>query len=182
MYVSFHRYRTYCVCIVPSIPDIWRSQALTCIGLSMLHYRYKLELVYLPAAILDDRKSLSIAFLTISDQYAYFIFSFHKMTPGISRHFISIHNFFFLNIFTKWSPAAILDDRKSLPIAISPLHMEFFFNSFYILEVRFGPFWMSENHFQSHFSPFDFGSPICAAKTIGFFHYVLSMAMPKLIL
>ena len=62
-------------------------------------------------AILDDRKSLSIAFLTISDQYATL--------------------FFFLNFFSKWPPAAIL-------------------------EVRFAP------------------------KTIGFFHYVLSMAMPNM--
>ena len=45
---------------------------------------------WLPAAILDDRKSLLIAFLAISDQYATFF------------------------IFTKWLPAAILDDRKSL--------------------------------------------------------------------
>ena len=37
-------------------------------------------------AILDDRKSLSIAFLTISDQYATFVFDF----------------------FSKWPPAAIL--------------------------------------------------------------------------
>ena len=83
------------------------------------------------AAILDDRKSLSNAFLAISDQYATFFFS-------------------------KWPPAAIFD-------------------------VRFEPFWMTENHFRSHFSPFQintikplfffffkmaagghFGSPICA--------------------
>ena len=39
---------------------------------------------WLPAAILDDRKSLSIAFLAISDQYATFIFLifFHKMAAG----------------------------------------------------------------------------------------------------
>ena len=60
-------------------------------------------------AILDYRKSLSIAFLTISDQYATFFFFF----------------------FSKWPPAAIL-------------------------EVRFAP------------------------KTIGFFHYVLSMAKPNM--
>ena len=45
-----------------------------------------------PAAILDDRKSLSIAFLAISDQYATFIC---------------------FDFLTKWLPAAILDDRKS---------------------------------------------------------------------
>ena len=61
-----------------------------------------------PAAILDDRKSLSIAFLAISDQYTTFFY-----------------------FFSKWPPAAIL-------------------------EVRFAP------------------------KTVGFFHYVLSMAMPNM--
>ena len=60
-------------------------------------------------AILDDRKSFSIAFLAISDQYTTF----------------------FLIFFSKWPPAAIL-------------------------EVRFAP------------------------NTIGFFHYVLSMAMPNM--
>ena len=60
---------------------------------------------------------------------------------------------FLLKLFSKWPPAAIL-------------------------EVPFGPFWMTENHFRSHFSPFQiytqllfllnffqndhFGSPICA--------------------
>ena len=61
-------------------------------------------------AILDDRKSLSIAFLAISDQYTTLIF---------------------LICFSKW------------PLAV-------------ILEVRFAP------------------------KTIGFFHYVLSMSMPNM--
>ena len=37
-------------------------------------------------AILDDRKSLSIAFLTISDQYATFIFFFKMAASG---HFVS---------------------------------------------------------------------------------------------
>ena len=40
-------------------------------------------------AILDDRKSLSIAFLAISDQYSTFVFIF----------------------FSKWPPAAILEVR-----------------------------------------------------------------------
>ena len=56
------------------------------------------------AAILDNRKSLSITFLAISDQYATFC-------------------------FTKWLPAAILDDRKSLSIAfltISDQYATFF--------------------------------------------------------
>ena len=42
------------------------------------------------------------------------LFIFHKMAfDRISRHFRSICNFFFS---TKWLPAAILDDRKSLSI------------------------------------------------------------------
>ena len=58
---------------------------------------------------LDDRKSRSIAFLAISDQYAAFLF---------------------LKLFTKWPPAAILDDRKSLWIvflAISDQYAAFLF-------------------------------------------------------
>ena len=119
-------------------------------------------------------KSLLIAFLAISDQYATFIFS------------------------TKWLPAAILDDRKSLSItflAISDQYatLTFFFKS------QNGcrwPFWMTENHFRMHFSPFQINTQLFffftkwppaailevrfAPKTIGFFHYVLSMAMPNM--
>ena len=87
-----------------------------------------------PAAILDDRKSLSIAFLAISDQYAtffFFNFGLPKITfDRISHHFRSIRNFF-INFFSKWRPGAIL-------------------------EVRFPP------------------------KIIGFFPYVLPMAMPNM--
>ena len=58
---------------------------------------------WLPAAILDDRKSLSIAFFAISVQYAIFFYLVPKMAAGghfgwpkitfdrISRHFRSIH-------------------------------------------------------------------------------------------
>ena len=126
--------------------------------------------------ILDDRKSLLIAFLAISDQYATFI-CFHKMAATILAisdqyaTFICFHKmaatilaisdqyatFFFL--FTKWLPASILDDRKSLLItflAISDQYATFLFEFF-----------------------FKIGRHICA-KTIGFFHYVLSMAVPNM--
>ena len=62
------------------------------------------------AAILDVRKSLSVAFLSISDQYATFFykmaavghFGCPKMTFDlISGHFRSIHNFNFVEIFDK---------------------------------------------------------------------------------
>ena len=66
-----------------------------------------------PGASLDNRKSLSIAFLVISDQYAAFLFFefFYKMAAGghfgwpkitfdhISRHCRSIRNFFFWFFF-----------------------------------------------------------------------------------
>ena len=56
-----------------------------------------------PPPILEDQKSLSIAFLAISDQYATFFWDFFlKMVAD--RHFGSPF----------W---AILDDRKSLSIA-----------------------------------------------------------------
>ena len=78
---------------------------------SPFHINTQLLFIYfftkwLPAAILDDRKSPSIAFLVISDQYATCFF-LHKMAAGghfgwpkitfngISRHFRSIRNFFF---------------------------------------------------------------------------------------
>ena len=99
-------------------------------------------------------------------------FGWPKITfDRISRHFRSIRNF---NFFSKWPPAAIL-------------------------EVPFGPFWVTENHFRSHFSPFQINTQLIffwiffskwppvailevrfAPKTIGFFHYVLSMAMPNM--
>ena len=53
----------------------------------------------------------------------------------ISRHFRSIRNFYFLIFFSKWPPAAIL-------------------------EIPFGPFWMTENHFRSHFSPFQINTQL----------------------
>ena len=88
-----------------------------------------------PAAILDNQKSLSIAFLAISDQYATFFFEFFfKMADG--RHFGSPF----------W---AILDDRKSLSIAflaISDQYATFFFLNIFFKMAASG----------------HFGSPICA--------------------
>ena len=54
---------------------------------------------WLPAAVLDDQKSRSIAFLAISDQYATFIF-FHKMAAN--GHFgITFDNFSSFQINTQ---------------------------------------------------------------------------------
>ena len=102
---------------------------------------------WLPAAILDDRKSLSNAFLAISDQYATFMFFSHKMaTSGhfgwpkitfdhISRHFRSIRNFYLKKKeITKWLPATILDDRKSLSNAFLAISYQY---ATFILELFF---------------------------------------------
>ena len=88
-----------------------------------------------PAAILDDRKSLSIAFLTISDQYTTFIF---------------------WKFFTKWSPVTILDDRKSLSIAFLDISDQYtIFFKMFSQNDRQLPFWMKitfdgiSRHFRS---------------------------------
>ena len=117
---------------------------------------------WLPSAILDVRNSLWITFLAISDQYRFWIF------------------------FTKWLPVAILDFRKSFSISfLSISHWyatliflkfltmadvdhfgfpKFTFDSghFRSIQIFFRrPFWMSENHFGSHFWPiFDPGIQI----------------------
>ena len=68
---------------------------------------YRLAIVT-PPPILDAQKSLSIAFLAISDQYATFIFAYNMAAGGqfrwpkitldtISRHFRSIRNFDFFS-------------------------------------------------------------------------------------
>ena len=121
---------------------------------------------------MDDRKSLSIAFLAISDQCATLIFNFFVTKwllvailddrKSLSIEFLAISyqyaTFFFIR--TKWMPAAILDDRKSPSktfLPISDQYATFFVE--YFLKMR--PFWKSD-------------------LTIGFFHYVLSMAMPNM--
>ena len=79
---------------------------------------------WLTAAISDDRKSLLIAFLAISDQYATLIFIFvHKMAAGshfgwqkitfdrIYRHFRLIRNFDFF-FSQNGSRRQIMDDQQ----------------------------------------------------------------------
>ena len=124
-----------------------------------------------PAGILDDRKSLSIVFLVISDQYAtlFFRIFFTKRLPAailddrksLSIAFLTISDqyttLFCLHFFTKWPPTAILDDQKSLSIAflvISDQYLTLFCLEFFSQNRCRRPFWMTENHFQSHFSPF----------------------------
>ena len=112
---------------------------------------------WLPVAILDVRKSLSISFLSISHRYATLIFLeiFDKMADvghfgcpnftfdRISGHFRSICNFnFFLEIFDKMAAGR--------PFWMSEIHFRSHFWPFQIDR----PFWISEIHFRSQFWPF----------------------------
>ena len=121
---------------------------------------------WLPAAILDDRKSLSIAFLAISHQYTTLFF--HKLTAvghfgrpkitfdHISRYFRLICNLFF-EFFLKLATGshfgspiwAILDNRKSLSIAFLAISDQYI--TFFCFQIFFKM--AAGGHF---------GSPICA--------------------
>ena len=124
---------------------------------------------WLSVAILDVRKSLSISFLSISDRYAMLIFFeiFCKMADDghfgcqkftfdrISGHFRLICNFnFFWKFLTKWLPVAIMDVQNSLLITISVYFISIQIFEFFLQNGCRWPFWMSENHFRSHFYPF----------------------------
>ena len=122
---------------------------------------------WLPAAILDDRKSLSITFLTISDPYAtYIFFKFHKMAAGghfgwtenhLRSHFspfqINMKLFYFVHKMAAgghFGWPKITFDRISR-------HFRSIRNFCFLICSQNGcwrPFWMAENHLRSHFSPF----------------------------
>ena len=85
-----------------------------------VHFRYRM------------RKSLSVAFLAISNQYETFFKLFLHLQNGLRRPFwipeihfqmhfwpfqIDTQLNFFLKFLTKWLPSAILDVRNSLSIA-----------------------------------------------------------------
>ena len=69
---------------------------------------------------------------------------------------------FFWEILTKWTQAAILDDRNSLFIAflafLAMLNFHFFGN--FSQNGRRRPFWMTETHFLSPFSPFQINTQL----------------------
>ena len=67
------------------------------------------------------------------------------------------------NFFHKMAGAAILDDLKSLSItflAISDQYAAFLFFYFFLQNGRRLSFWMTENHFRSHFSPFQINTQL----------------------
>ena len=90
--------------------------------------------------ILDVRNSLLIAFLAIWDQYATLIF---------------------FNFFTKWLPSAILDVRNSLWITFLAILDKYRILCWICLQNGcHRPFWMTENHFRSHFWPFQINTKL----------------------
>ena len=119
---------------------------------------------WLQVAILDVRNSLSIAFLAISDRYAtlFFLEIFDKMAAGghfgcpkftfdrISGHFRSIGHFGF--------PKFTFDRNSG------------HFRSIQNLFSRW-PFWMSENHFGSHFWPFQIDRPFWMSEIHSRWHF-----------
>ena len=64
-------------------------------------------------------------------------------------------------LFKKWPPVAILDVQKSLCIAFLTISDQY--HNFYEFILQNGcrwPFWMSENHFRSHFWPFQINTKL----------------------
>ena len=128
-----------------------------------------------PAAILDDRKSLSIVFLSFSNQYATFIFLNFVSQNGCRRPFWMTEN----NFRSYFSPFQINTQFCFHKMAAQPFWMmlhhfspfqintqfffQIFFPNFFFQNGRRRPFWksdldhfhfwMTENHFLSHFSP-----------------------------
>ena len=105
---------------------------------------------WLPAAILDDRKSLSTALLAISDQYTTFIF-FTKWLPAaflddrksLSIAFLAISDQYATFCSTKWLPSGILGDRKSLFIAFLAISDQYATLIFFSQNGCRRPFWMT---------------------------------------
>ena len=126
-------------------------------------------------AILDDRKSLLIAFLAISDQYVTFCFHImaaggHFGSPKITsinqsiyfnlHHYIQCISIAFLAISYQYATfffefcfqngrRAILDDRKSLSIAFLAISDQYTTSSFFFFFFKMA-------------AGGNFGSPICA--------------------
>ena len=64
----------------------------------------------------------------------------------------------FFILFIKWLPATILDDQKSLSIAFLVISDQY--ATFFPQNGCRRPSWMTENHFRSHFSPFQINTQL----------------------
>ena len=133
-----------------------------------------------PADILDGRKSLSIAFLTISDQYATFIYFGFFSQNGRRRPFLITENhfrshfspfqiksqLFFYQYSLNYCRRPFWMTEHHLRLHFSPFQINeqllFYFFKFLAQNDRRRPFWMAENHFRSHFSPLQINTqPLC---------------------
>ena len=81
----------------------------------------------------------------------FLIFPPRKWTPAHFSPFQINTQLLFLKFVLQNNPAAILDDRKSLSIAFLDISDQY---TFFSQKGRRQPFWMTENHFRLHFSPF----------------------------
>ena len=112
-------------------------------------------------------KLVLIAFLAISDQYATFKFFFRKMTHGghfklpkitfdrISRHFRSIHNFYFLNVSQNARRQPFLMIENHFRLHFSPFQINAQLQFVLILQNgRRRSFWIDRISLSITFSPF----------------------------
>ena len=91
------------------------------------------------------------------------LYQFVVGQQSVRRLFKLLANIFCKCFFKKWSPVAILDVQKSLCIAfltISDQYHNFYFCDFILQNGCRWPFWMSENHFRSHFWPFQINTKL----------------------
>ena len=122
-------------------------------------------------AILDDRKSLLIAFLDISLQHS-FIYLFFSQN-GYRRPFWMIKNhfrshfspfqiniqFLFFGIFFHKMAAGVHFGWSKITFDRISRHFRSIGN-FFFQNGRRRPFLMTENHFRSHFSPFQINTQL----------------------
>ena len=162
-YATFIFWDLFTIWLLAAILDDRKSLSIAFLAISDQYTTcidFDFFLKWLQTASLDDRKSLSIAFLAISDKYATFIFV-HKMAASghfgwpkitfdrISRYFRSIRNI----LFHKMAASGHFEWPKITFDRISR-HLRSICS--FVIFSQYGcrrPFWMTENHFRSHFSP-----------------------------
>ena len=137
-------------------------------------------------AILDIRKSLSIAIspFQINTHLFFFLFFFYKMATGghfgwpkitfdrISHHSRSIRSFFWnvLQNGRRW-PFWMTENHFGSHFSPFQINTQLFFFWIFLQNGRRWPFWKTENHFQSHFSPFQINTQL-----FFFFEFFYEMA------
>ena len=117
---------------------------------------------WLPAAILDDRKSLSHHFRSIRN---FDFFFFTKWLPASildgrkSPSIAFLGKFFF---FTKWLPAAIFNDRKSLSITFLAISDQYATSIFILNFTKWLPATTLDDRksLRMHFSPFQINTQL----------------------